>query len=310
MRINNNLKYALVLSGGGAKGLAHAGVLNALRALGFPAPSLIVGTSMGAIVGGLYACGMGPGELVRFALEEFDISDYLDGFAFKIDGPAGKIFQAGQILGNLATRPGIDSGRRLFDLFERLTGGRTFDQTAIPFRCNAVDLSSGTEVVFNSGSVARAMRASMSFPVFFEPLVEGERCYADGGLAHNMPVFIARDEGFRRILAVDVNEFRPCALTELRTLPGILYRSLETSLRFLDVKEKARAGLTIHAAGTASPLDFDRKEELVGLGERAVRENEKILKVFFGKGLRAAALRLRARECGLSPDRRPSERRP
>jgi NTE family protein len=301
MRINKDLKYALVLSGGGAKGMAHVGVLNALSALGFPAPSLVVGTSMGAIVGGLYACGMGPGELNRFALEEFNISDYLDSFAFRINGPAGKIFQAGQILGNLATRPGIDSGRRLLDLFERLTGGKTFDGTAIPFRCNAVDLISGAEVVFSSGSVAFAMRASMSFPVFFEPLAEGGYCYADGGLAHNLPVFIARNEGFRRILAVDVNKFGPRTLAELGTLPGILYRSLETSLRLLDLKEKVKANLTIHAAAAASPLDFDRKEELVGMGERAVLENKEILAAFFGKGLRAAAIRRRVRKCGIVP---------
>jgi NTE family protein len=301
MRIDKNLKYALVLSGGGAKGLAHAGVLNALAASGFPGPSLIAGASMGAIIGGLYACGMSPGDLVRFTLEEFDISDYLDGFAFRIDGPAGKIFQAGQILGNLATRPGIDSGRRFLDLFQRLTGGKTFDRTVIPFRCNAVDLSSGAEVVFDSGSVAFAMRASMSFPFFFEPLVEGEHCYADGGLAHNLPVHIAGNAGFRRILAVDVNSFRPRAPAELGTLSDILYRSLETAFHLLDLKEKTRADLTIRAAGTASPLDFDRKEELVRLGERAVRENKKALEAFFGKGLRAAVIRRRVRECGLSP---------
>jgi NTE family protein len=302
MRINKNLKYALVLSGGGAKGLAHAGVLNALGASGFPKPSLIVGTSMGAIVGGLYACGVGPGDLTRFALKEFNISDYLESFTFRINGPAGKIFQAGQILGNLATKPGIDSGRRLLDLFERLTGGKTFDDTAIPFRCNAVDLGSGAEVVFSSGSVAFAMRASMSFPFFFEPLVEGEHCYVDGGLAHNLPVYIARNAGFRRILAVDVNSFRPRAPAELGTLPDVLYRSLETSFHLLNMREKARPGLTIRAVNTASPLDFDRKEELVGLGERAVRENGEALAAFFGKGPRAAALRRRVRECGVSPD--------
>jgi NTE family protein len=302
MRVNKKLKYALVLSGGGAKGLAHAGVLKALGASGFPEPSLVVGTSMGAIIGGLYACGMGPGEIIRFALEEFDISGYLDSFAFRISGPAGKIFQAGQILGNLATRPGIDSGRRFLDLFERLTGGRTFEGTVIPFRCNAVDLGSGAEVVFDSGSVAFAMRASMSFPVFFEPLVDGERCYADGGLAHNLPVYIARNAGFRRILAVDVNSFKPRAPAELGTLPDVLYRSLETTFHLLDMREKVKPDLTIHAVSTASPLEFDRKEELVRLGERAVLENGETLTAFFGKGLRAAAIRRRVRECGVSPD--------
>jgi NTE family protein len=165
-----------------------------------------------------------------------------------------------------------------------------------------VDLGSGAEVVFDSGSVAFAMRASMSFPVFFEPLIEGEHCYADGGMIHNLPVHIARNARFRRILAVDVNSFRPRAPAELKTLPDVLYRSLETTFHLLNLKEKARANLTIRAAGTASPLEFDRKEELVGLGERVVRENRRALEAFFGKGLRAAVIRRRVRECGVSPD--------
>ena len=79
-------QWALVLSGGGAKGLAHIGVLKGLEDAGFPKPSLVAGTSMGAIVGGLYACGMSPGEMARFITEDFDIADYLDSFAFKIQG--------------------------------------------------------------------------------------------------------------------------------------------------------------------------------------------------------------------------------
>jgi NTE family protein len=253
---------------------------------------------MGAIVGGLYACGMTPAEMVHFTLEEFDIFHYLDSFSFRINGPAGKIFQAGQILGNLATRPGIDSGQRLLDLFEELTGGRTFDQTVIPFRCNAVDLAAGEETVFSSGSVAFAMRASMSFPIFFEPLVDGKYCYADGGLAHNMPVFIARNEGFRRVLAVDVGRFSVRSAESIKALPDILYRSLETSLRFLEERDRQRAALTIHAADKASPLDFDRKRELVKLGERAVFENEKTVAAFFSRNPFVRAAGGRFRECG------------
>lgn len=299
MKIQKNLKYALVLSGGGAKGLAHVGVINALSALGFPRPSLVVGASMGAIVGGLYVCGMGPGEMSRFAREEFNIAHYLESFAFRINGPAGKIFQAGQILGNLATRPGIDSGQRLLDLFEYLTGRKTFSQTAVPFRCNAADLASGSEVVFSSGSVAFAMRASMSFPLFFEPLIDGARCYADGGLAHNLPVFIARNEGFRRILAVDVCGFLPRPAADFRSLADILCRSLETSLRLMEMKEPEKATLTIHAADSTSPLDFDRVKELIKLGERAVFNNEEAVAAFFSHGISAAAARSRFRECGI-----------
>jgi NTE family protein len=300
MRIDKNLKYALVLSGGGARGIAHVGVLNALAALGFPPPSLIAGTSMGAIVGGLYACGMSPAEMARFVLEKFDMSNYLDSFTFRMNGPAGKIFQAGQILGSLATRPGLDSGQRILDLFEELTGGKNFNQTVIPFRCNAVDLASGREVIFSSGSVAFAMRASMSFPFFFEPLMDGDFCYADGGLIHNMPVFIARNEGFKRILAVDVCGFTPRPPAEFKNLLTILYRSMETTLHLMENKEQEKATLTIHAADSTSPLDFDRKAELIKLGEQAVHNSKTAVEAFFSEGFSAAATRRRYRECGIS----------
>jgi len=164
--------WALVLSGGGAKGLAHIGVLKGLMDAGFPRPALVAGTSMGAIIGGLYACGMSPGEMSDFAIEKLNITDYLDSFVFKINGPVGKVMQTGQILASLATRPGIDTGHRVLQLLEQLTAGKSFEETEIPFRCNAMDLLSGEEVVFRSGSVARAMRASMSFPVIFEPFMD------------------------------------------------------------------------------------------------------------------------------------------
>ncbi|MDR1288275.1 MAG: patatin-like phospholipase family protein [Treponema sp.] len=297
MKINPNLKWALVLSGGGAKGLAHVGIINALAALGVPGPSFIAGTSMGAIVGGLYACGMSPKDLRRFALEEFDINNYLDGFVYRINGPAGKLFRAGQIIGNLATRSGIDSGQRIIELFERLTGGKRFDQTSVPFRCNAVDLTGGEEVIFDSGSVARAMRASMAFPAFFEPLVDGPHCYVDGGLVHNLPVFMARNAGFRRILAADVVNFNSIASNSIKTVPDILYRSLDVALRLMQKREREKAPLTIHASDASSPFDFDRRKELIELGERAVYESEGAIRTFFsGKFF----FRRRERECGIS----------
>jgi NTE family protein len=295
MKINSNLKWALVLSGGGAKGLAHVGVISALGSLGFPPPSFIAGTSMGAIVGGLYASGLSISELRRFVLEEFDINDYLEGFAFRVNGPAGKLFKAGQILGNLATKPGIDSGQRIIELFERLTGGKKIGETPIPFRCNAVDLTSGEEVIFDSGSVAKAMRASMSFPAFFEPLADGEHYYADGGLAHNLPVFIARQAGWKHILAVDVVHFRQLSSGDLKSVPDIIYRSLESALHMMQAKENADASLTIHASDSTSPLDFEKKGDLIRLGERAVLDNEKIVSSFFSRSF----LHRGKKECGI-----------
>ncbi|MDR1985598.1 MAG: patatin-like phospholipase family protein [Treponema sp.] len=280
------LKWALVLSGGGAKGLAHLGVLKALADRGFPEPSLVVGASMGAIVGGLYACGIGPAELIRFVLEEFDITAYLDSFVFKLNGPVGKVFQTGQMLGNFATRRGVDSGQGLLKLFEELTQGKTFAETKIPFRCNAVDLVSGKERVFSSGSVARAIRASMSFPAFFEPLVEEKegsvsQCLVDGGLADNMPVYIARNAGFRRVLAVDLYHFRSIPASDMKTGPHIVYRAIEVALNLMERKQGAPADLTLYAADQASPFNFFRKKELIELGEQAVLKKDPQIQAFF-----------------------------
>jgi NTE family protein len=279
--MNAPKQWALVLSGGGAKGLAHLGVLKALEEGGFPRPSLVAGTSMGAIVGGLYASGMSPAEMIRFALEEFTITDYLDSFAFKLNGPVGKIIQTGQILASLAARRGIDTGARALELFEKLTRGKTFAETDIPFRCNAVDLASGQEVVFSSGSLARAMRASMSFPVFFEPLEEGGKCLVDGGLADNLPVAIARKEGFKRVLAVNVANFRPQTPKAIKNGPQIMYRTMECVLHSLGETKRDSPELTINAADDATPFSFFRQKELIDLGERAVKQNLPALEAFF-----------------------------
>ncbi|MDR2740929.1 MAG: patatin-like phospholipase family protein [Treponema sp.] len=293
MRINQKLRWALVLSGGGAKGLAHIGIIKALMEKGYPEPSLIVGTSMGAIVGGLYASGMGIQEMARFVLEEFDITQYLDSFVFKLNGPVGKILQAGQIVGTLTGKPGMDSGNHALALIERLAGCKNFEETRIPFRCNAVDIVSGEEVVFRSGNLARAIRASMSFPLFFEPLTEGEMSLVDGGLADNMPVRIAGEEGFRHILAVEVGAFKTRPIRDFDTAPKVVYRSLEVVLNLIRSQAgKDHPALVIKAAhDNATPLSFEKKWELVALGEQAVRENEKALAVFFGSGLRASMAR-------------------
>jgi len=273
-------QWALVLSGGGARGFAHIGVLKALEEAGFPKPSLVVGTSMGSIVGGLYACGMSPGELVRFVTEDFNITDYLDSFVFRLDGPVGKILQTGQILASLATKPGIDKGDHVLELLEKLTEKKTFDETEIPFRCNAVDLYSGQEVVFGTGSVARAIRASISFPLFFEPFLYREMCLVDGGLRNNMPVVVARQEGYRRVLAVNVSRFKLQTAEDLKNGPQIVYRSFDCAL--MDTGENtAPADLTLDASDETTPFSFFRQKEHIELGERTVRENmEKLIKFF------------------------------
>jgi len=273
--------WALILSGGGARGFAHIGFLDKLLEAGFNEPSLVVGTSMGAIVGGLYACGMKTGELRRFVREEFKISDYLESFAFRLDGPVGQLIQTGQVLASIATRPGVDKGQRAHELFESLSGGKSFEETEIPFRCNALDLISGKEVILKSGSVANAIRASMSFPLFFEPFLLDNMYLVDGGLIDNMPIKIAQNEGFSHILALNVNRFSGISLKDLRGGPQIIYRSIECILGINEGKKPSKNTLILDLSDDATPFSFYRKNDFIKLGERAVEENMKKLEVFF-----------------------------
>ncbi|MCL2007287.1 MAG: patatin-like phospholipase family protein [Treponema sp.] len=277
----SKLKWALVLSGGGARGIAHIGFLKGLDALGFPKPSLIAGTSMGAIVGGIYACGMSPTEMARFIMEEFQIGDYMDSFVFKLDGPVGHIIQTGQVLASFATKPGMDKGQKALELIEKLTRRKNFNQTKIPFRCNAVDLLSGDEIIFKEGQVAIAIRASMSFPLFFEPVIHNNMYLVDGGIVDNIPVAIARKEGFKHVLAVNVNRFSRDMPRELRSGPQIIYRSIECALRSMQAEQEQKAELTINISNDATPFSFHKKKEFLNLGEKAVKNNLEELEKFF-----------------------------
>jgi NTE family protein len=235
---------------------------------------------MGAIIGGLYACGMTPEEMEKFVVEKFKLSDYLDSFVFKINGAFGKVIQTGQALASLSGRLGVDTGQRVLELLERITAGKSFEETGIPFRCNAVDLFSGSEVIFNSGSLAMAMRASMSLPVFFEPFMYNGMCLVDGGLLGNMPVTIAHKEGFQKVLAVDVNNFVKMGPLDLRNGPQVIFRTIDCAIHAQDHK-MTQADLTINVTVTAEFFSFFKKKELIDLGEQTVIDKLEELKIFF-----------------------------
>ncbi|MEW6566160.1 MAG: patatin-like phospholipase family protein [Spirochaetota bacterium] len=283
--MNRSVRWALVLSGGGAKGFMHIGVLKALEAWGYPKPGLIVGTSMGAIVGGLYACGYSAEALEDIAVHQFDIRRFLDSSRFQLKGPVGRLMETGQMVSRFATKPGIDSGNRILAYLETLTNNKTIESLPIPFRCNAVDLITGKEVVIASGSLARAQRASMAFPAFFDPLIEGPQHLVDGGLVNNLPVYIARDLGYSRILAVDVGAFLLAKSSNLQTGPQVVYRALEVAISHIQRGDADRATLTLHPEDPATPLDFARTKHLISVGEDHALANQRAIEIFFSEGL-------------------------
>jgi NTE family protein len=303
VKINKNLKYALTLSGGGARGLVHVGVLCALEAAGYPLPSLIAGTSMGAVVGGLYASGMSSAGLKAFVIDELDFTDFMESPGFKLSGTLGKLLVTGQFIGAFATRPGVDSGKKALALLERFAQCGRIEECPIPFICNAVDLVSGREVIFSSGPLAPAIRASMSFPVFFEPCAGEGMCLVDGGIIDNMPVAAAREAGralgVSRVLAVDTrNEWREVPAVNYRNGAAVVLRCFDVLLHAAE-RNKARAELTLFAADRSSVVEFERKKELVALGEAAVERAAPELNAFFGSGPRAYFARRKRGTCGI-----------
>ncbi len=302
------MKWALILSGGGSRGLAHVGALQVLESWGVR-PDMVVGSSAGALVGACWACGMPMGDVADFLLHEFDLQRFLDRRTLRASG--GRLLrwiQRGEAAWCLLHRPGIDSGCRLHLLYRRFTGDRDFSETRVPFACNAVDLLSGREVVLDRGRVADALRAATSLPGLFEPVPWEGMLLVDGGLVNHTPVWIARRMGARRALVVQVNGVRAVEDGSLRNGVGVLLRASAIAQGSQCLRTPGIPVLEVTACDGTPSLDFSRKEELIRLGERAVWESaEAILRLVgrraTGRG-RPARLR-RGSAGGRPPDPAP-----
>lgn len=211
-------KVAVVLSGGGAKGMAHVGVLKVLEKAGIPI-DIITGTSMGSIVGGLYAIGYNANlldSLVKTLDWSYIISDkedmrkqtYLDRKKQNT-----YIFSTGMTFGKGKRNPnagGIIKGKNLAELFQKLFVGYT-DSTnfssdlPIPYACVATNIIDNSEVVFHSGKLPQAIRASMAIPAAFSPVRIGDMVLVDGGMKNNYPADVAREMGADIIIGITLN---------------------------------------------------------------------------------------------------------
>jgi len=208
-------KVAVVLSGGGAKGMAHIGVLKVLERAGIPI-DIVTGTSMGSIIGGLYAIGYNANVIDSVAraqdwsyvisdkedMRNQSLRDRLKGFTY--------IFTTGLMLGKSdMTKGGLIKGKNLAELFQQLCTGYTDSldfskDLPIPFACVATNIIDNGEVDFHSGRLPQAMRASMSIPGAFAPVRVGDKVLVDGGLKNNYPADIAREMGADIIIGVTV----------------------------------------------------------------------------------------------------------
>jgi NTE family protein len=208
-------RIGLALGGGGARGIAHISVLRTIEELHIPI-DCIAGTSMGALVGGLYASGMSVDEMEKLVVS----TDWKRLFDDSLERPERSFRRKQDDRDNLATlgvgirkggiklSPGLLQGERILAMFEhstlRVSTIDDFDQLPIPFRAVATDLNTGEAVVLDHGSLAMAMRASMSLPGIFQPAEVDGRVLLDGGLVNQVPVDVVRAMGADVVIAVDV----------------------------------------------------------------------------------------------------------
>ena len=208
-------RIGLALGGGGARGIAHISVLRTIEALRIPI-DCVAGTSMGALVGGLYASGMPVDEMEKLVVS----TDWKRLFDDSLERPERSFRRKQDDRDNLATigvginkggvklSPGLLQGERILAMFEhstlRVSAIDDFNQLPIPFRAVATDLNTGEAVVLDHGSLAMAMRASMSLPGIFQPVEVDGRVLLDGGLVNQVPVDVVRAMGADVVIAVDV----------------------------------------------------------------------------------------------------------
>ena len=208
-------KVAVVLSGGGAKGMAHIGVLKVLERAGIPI-DIVTGTSMGSIIGGLYAIGYNSHSLdsmVRVQDWSYVITDREDMRNQSLSDRQKQntyVFSTGLTIGKRDKNAGgLIKGKNLAELFNQLCVGFTDSldfskDLPKPFACVATDIIDNSEVDFHSGRLPQAMRASMAIPAAFSPVRIGDKVLVDGGLRNNYPADLAREMGADIIIGVTV----------------------------------------------------------------------------------------------------------
>jgi len=284
-------KLALVLSGGGARGAAHVGVLKVLEANKIPI-DFIVGTSMGSVVGGLYAAGYSPDEMEQL-FNKLDWSDLLSGditedllsFRDKTDLQKLLPLEIGIKKGKIALPRGVISVQKLDFLLQKLTvhtsGLQSFDQLRIPFRSVATDAATGKMFLFDKGNLAQAIRASMSIPGVFPPVNYDGKLLMDGFLVANLPVEIAKKWGADIIIAVDVGTtlMKPEDLDNMVNMTAqmlniLTQKNVDESIKLLSEKDTLIRP-DLESITTAS---FAKAPEAIKRGEKAALEHVQEIK--------------------------------
>ena len=278
-------KVGLVLSGGGAKGFAHIGVLKEIDKAGIQI-DYIGGTSMGAIVGGLYATGLSGKEIEKVIKN----TDFVQLLRDKLPRNTEPFFEKefGEktnitlpvTKGKIGFPRGISKGQNVLNLLCELLDSAEnidrFSELPIPFFAVATDVETGNGVLLEEGSLALAMRASGSFPTLLNPVPFEEKLLVDGGIANNFPVSIMKEKGMDIIIGVDV-EGRLFDKKKLKSAIDILNQIVSYQMYSKTDEEKKKLDVYIHPdIYQYNVVDFDKKKEILKIGDDTAKEFTKV----------------------------------
>jgi NTE family protein len=273
-------KIGLVLSGGGAKGFAHVGVLKVIDELGIPI-DYISGTSMGSIIGGFYSIGYSAVEIEKM-IQEQDWEKLLSDYISRTHIPIHDKEDFERYAISFPIKPkgiqlpdGIVKGQNVINLFERLSieyhNYKDFRKFPIPFLCVATDLETGEAVVLDKGYLSEAMRASMAIPTFFAPVEIDGKLLADGGMINNFPVKELVEMGADIVIGVDV-QAGPKSKEELNSFLDIINQTV--SLMALKDFKKNIDQVDIYMKPKIDEYSvgsFNEADSLISRGEKVAR---------------------------------------
>ena len=280
-------KIGIALEGGGALGLAHIGVLRWFEEHRIPV-DYVAGTSMGGLVGGLYATGMRPAELQEL-ISKIDWDETLAGktpfldlaYRRKEDQAAFQNDLQFGLRKGLNLPSGLSSGQNVTFLIDRealpYSNLKSFDDLPIPFRCVATDLVSGKAYVFKNGQLGEALRSTMSVAGVFTPVRTDKSIFADGGLLNNLPVDVVKEMGADIVIAVYLNS-TPFDPKSPQSLVSVLGRSISVMTMANEVHNLEKADLVISAdLKEYTTTDFDSADKIVPRGYDAAVQKAAVL---------------------------------
>ena len=270
-------KVALVLSGGGAKGIAHIPLLQTLDSLGI-VPDIIIGTSMGGVVGGFYAVGYSGDSISKIALTA-NWSELLGGDISLVDVSMEEksefkrhLVDFDIIEGKPKVNAGLLKDQKLREFISTYTypvfNIRDFDKLPIPYRAMTTDIVNGEEVLLEEGSLSMAMRATMSIPAVFQPIPYNNTLLVDGGVMNNFPVDVAKEMGFDIVIGSDVGGGLQ-SKDELKSITAQLFQAAMLTSNLKNPSNRANSDILVDHMPflTYSTGDFTKAPEIYEEGK-------------------------------------------